>query len=161
MQGPSAHCRAVCPLQGRHYTAKAVCSLQGRLLSAGLSAQCKGVCSVQGRLLNAGPVKTVSSKPHQKTTFIKNQFNRKPISSETLSSEPLSSETTFIKIQFHQKPFSSQILLTEERIKHSWGAKSNIVRISVKTSPAEGRRRFDRNTAYARLLGFTRSSCAA
>ena len=29
----------------------------------------------------------------------------------------------------------------------------NIVHISVKASPAEGRRRFHRNTAYARLLG--------
>ena len=33
-------------------------------------------------------------------------------------------------------------------------AENNIVRNSVKASPAEGWRRFHRNTAYARLFGF-------
>ena len=52
-----------------------------------------------------------------------------------------------------------------------WGAKCgkggggsrmgtiNIVRVSVKASPAEGRRRLHTNTAYVRLSGFNRRSC--
>ena len=35
----------------------------------------------------------------------------------------------------------------------------NIVRVSVKVSPAEGRRRLHTNTSYARLSGFNRLSC--
>ena len=38
---------------------------------------------------------------------------------------------------------------------------NNIVRISVKTSQAEGRRRFHRNTAHARLSGFNSVSRGA
>ena len=41
-----------------------------------------------------------------KTTFIKNHFHQKPLSSKPLSSEPLGSKTTFIKNHFHQKPLS-------------------------------------------------------
>ena len=37
----------------------------------------------------------------------------------------------------------------------------NIVRVCVKASPAEGRRRLHTNTAYARLSGFNRLSCEA
>ena len=41
------------------------------------------------------------------------------------------------------------------------GGTINIVRVCVKASPAEGRRRFHTNTAYARLSGFNRPSCGA
>ena len=37
----------------------------------------------------------------------------------------------------------------------------NIVRVCVKASPAEGRRRLHTNTAYARLSGFNKFSCEA
>ena len=39
--------------------------------------------------------------------------------------------------------------------------KNNIVRVSVKASPAEGRRRLHTNTAYVRLSGFNGPSCGA
>ena len=38
------------------------------------------------------------------------------------------------------------------------GGTVNIVRVCVKASPAEGRRRLYTNTAYARLSGFNRLS---
>ena len=66
---------------------------------------------------------------HQQTTFIK---------------QPLSSKANFI--------------IEGGQDKTRLGAKNNIVRISVKASPA-GLRRFHRNTAYARLMGFNRPSC--
>ena len=58
-------------------------------------------------------------------------------------------KTTFIKIHFHQKttfirkPLSSKKTLSSKiplkgRTKHAWDGKNNIVRISVKASPAEG-----------------------
>ena len=87
-----------------------------------------------------------------KTNFIKIQFHQKPISSKNSS----------IKNHFHQKPFSSQIKLRVGTEPNTIGvANKNIVRISVKASPAEGRRRFHRNTAYARLSGFNRPSRGA
>ena len=78
---------------------------------------------------------------------------------------PISSQSTFIKnqfhqIQFHQKPLSSKTnffthqIERWDRTKHDWDGKNKKVRISVEASPAEGRRRFHRNTAYARLSGF-------
>ena len=54
--------------------------------------------------------KTISSK----TTFIKNHFHQKPLSSKTtfiknhFHQNPLPSKTTFIKNHFHQKPLSSK-----------------------------------------------------
>ena len=40
---------------------------------------------------------------------------------------------------------------TKKMKEHSLGGAINIVRVCVKAAPAEGRRRFHRNTAYARL----------
>ena len=48
----------------------------------------------------------------------------------------------------------------EERKKRKGGT-VNTVRVSVKASPAEGRRRLHTNTAYVRLSGFNGPSCGA
>ena len=99
-----------------------------------------------------------------KTTFIKKSFIKIHFHQKTLLSK-----TNLIKNQLHQKPTSSKkhfhqktTFITNptegDRTKHAWGAK-NKVRISVRASPAEGRRRFHSNTAYARLSGFNRPSC--
>ena len=62
----------------------------------------------------------IKTKFSSKSTFIKNHFHQKTLSSKTnfikkpISSKnhfhqkPLSSKTTFIKYQFHQKPISSE-----------------------------------------------------
>ena len=95
-----------------------------------------------------------------KSTFIKNHFHQKPLSSKTtfikkqFHQKPISSKTIFIRNHFHQKPFSP------EKRKRKGGT-VNIVRVCVKASPAEGRRRLHTNTAYARLSGFNKPSCGA
>ena len=51
----------------------------------------------------------IKKKFSSKSTFIKNHFHQKPLSSKTTFIKmPLSSKTTFIKNHFHQKPFSSK-----------------------------------------------------
>ena len=56
--------------------------------------------------------KPLSSKTSfiKKTTFIKNQFHQRP----------LSSKTTFIKNQFHQKPFSSETIFIRKNETKGW-----------------------------------------
>ena len=49
----------------------------------------------------------------------------------------------------------------KEETKKRKGGTINIVRVSVKASPAEGRRRLHTNTAYVRLWGFNGPSCGA
>ena len=44
--------------------------------------------------------------------------------------------------------------IKKEEKKKRKGGTINIVRVSVKASPAEGRRRLHTNTAYVRLSGF-------
>ena len=62
---------------------------------------------------------------------------------------------TFIQTQFHPMNIYPKTVSSQ---KFTCGT-INIVRVFVKASPAEGRRRFHTNTAYARLLGFNRPSC--
>ena len=96
----------------------------------------------------------------KKSTFIKIQVRQKPISSKTKQK------------QFHQNPISSMwtlssknIFITDQieldRTKHDSNGKNNIVHISVKASPTEGRGRLHRNTAYAHLSGLNRPSRGA
>ena len=61
----------------------------------------------------------------------------------------------FEEVQIHHKPFK-YIFIRKNGTKR-WD--NNIVRVCVKASPAEGRRRLHTNTA--RLLGFNRPSCGA
>ena len=90
----------------------------------------------------------IKKKFSSKSTFIKNHFHQKPISSKNpLSSKtnfiknqfhqrPISSETTFIKNHFHQKPISSKtnfIRALPVRGTHH-PSKNNIVSVCVKAS---------------------------
>ena len=84
-----------------------------------------------------------------KTNFIKNHFHQK---------------TTSIKNQFHQRPLSSETTFKTNpteggQDKIRLGAKNNTVRISVKSSPADGRRRFHRNTACCKSDIWLFSNC--
>ena len=81
---------------------------------------------------------------HPNTTFIPNQFHPKP----------LSSQNNFIQNQFHPKNDFDERTTANK-------SKNNIVRVCVKASAAEGRRRLHTNTAYTRLSGFNRPSCGA
>ena len=70
-----------------------------------------------------------------KTTIIKTIFIK----------EKVSSKSTFIKNQFHQRPLSSEITFITNptegwQDKTCLGAKNKKVRISLKASPAEGRK---------------------
>ena len=49
----------------------------------------------------------------------------------------------------------------KEEKKKRKGGSINVVRVSVKATPAEGRRRFHTNTAYVRFSGFNEPSCGA
>ena len=51
--------------------------------------------------------------------------------------------------------------MRKEEKKKRKGGTINIVRVSVKASPAEGRRHLHTNTACVRLLGFNGPSCGA
>ena len=81
----------------------------------------------------------------QKVWWVKTTFIKKPVSSKNQFHQ----KTTFIRNHFHHKSHwrgSGQNTL----------GCHNIIRISVKVSvgDAESRRRFHRNTAYARFFGF-------
>ena len=66
-------------------------------------------------------IKTIiRKKVSSKSTFIKGQFHQRPLSSETLSSKPLSSETTFITNPTERGQDKTRL-----------GAKNKTVRISV------------------------------
>ena len=69
-----------------------------------------------------------------------NHFHQKPLLSKT-NFKPLSSETTFIK-----KP------LKADRTKHAWVPKTKQSVFFGESVAGEGRGRFHKNTAYARLV---------
>ena len=107
-------------------------------------------------------------------TFIQKQFHPMTLSSKTLSSN----FDTFIQWHFHPKHFHPLTISSNEFLirwhfhpmtfstnngfiqKITCGT-INTVRVCVKASPAEGRRRLHTNTAYARLSGFNRPSSEA
>ena len=96
----------------------------------------------------------------KRVNFIQNHFHP----NTTFIPKPLSSQTSFIQNHFHPKTISSKTNFIPKTILMRTTAnksKNNIVRVCVKATPAEGRRRLHTNTAYARLSGFNRPSCGA
>ena len=139
-----------------------------------------GVLGRRGLALeSAVEYKFIQNHFHPKReNFIQNHFHPKPVSSQTTFIPlPLSSKTTFIPMPFSSKttciPNPKINLIPNERApltiqnvrrkrkRNDKGRTVNIVRVCVKASPAEGRRRLHTNTAHARLSGFYTPSCGA
>ena len=101
--------------------------------------------------------KPISSK----SNFIKNQFHQKTVSSKNsfihvdtfIKTHFSAMWTLFIKNHFSSKNiFITHQIGSWDRTKHDWDGKNNIVRISVKASPAEGRRRFHRKNSLCQAF---------
>ena len=75
--------------------------------------------------------------------------------------QPISTSANFVMLDFWIKKERTKEEKEDKKEKKTvLGGAINIVRVCV-ASPAEGQRRFHRNTAYCRLSGFNRPSCGA
>ena len=130
---------------------------------------------------------TTSTRVAVEYTFIQNRFHPLTLSSKhdfiqwhfhpkhfhpilTLSSNDTFIQNIFIQQQFHPMNFSSHDIFIQWHfhlmtfstndgfLQNITCGTINIVRVCVKASQAEGRRRLHTNTAYARLSGFNRPS---
>ena len=121
-------------------------------------------CALDTIRTNGKKNKFIKTTFIQKNSFIKIHLHQKPASSKNnfiknyflkiqfhpsghFHQKPNPLKTIFIKNHSHPKPFSStKMKLTklnkkQNKMTHNWSGTNNTVRVSVKASPAEGRRR--------------------
>ena len=118
---------------------------------------------LRGPLFTNGRIHFHPTSISSTDTFIQNTFIQfwhfHPMTLQPRQFHPttISSNEFLIQWHFHPMTFSTNKGFIQKKI--TCGT-INVVRVSVKASLAEGRRRLHTNTAYARLSGFNRLSCA-